>query len=160
WRSSSPGCTSPTSRGWPPGRSPATSSIASCAGGKSSKSGRPRRRKRGGRRVGKREQPAGPSMNTPSHVGKQLSGMTGAPRTAGATRVFPRRQVWAWPILAAVVLAAVGWWVHRSVEQAMREKLAGDLTTILNADVEALRVWTKDQQAIAQSLARLPALRG
>jgi hypothetical protein len=99
-------------------------------------------------------------MNTPRQIGKQLSGMTGSARTAGATRAFLRRQVWAWPIVAALLLAAVGWWVHRSVEQAMREKLAGELMTILNADVEALRVWTKDQQAIARSLARLPALRG
>jgi hypothetical protein len=41
----------------------------------------------------------------------------------------------------------------------MREKLAGELTTILNADVEALLVWTRNQQAIARSLARSPALR-
>jgi hypothetical protein len=99
-------------------------------------------------------------MNTPRQVGKRLSGITGSPHTVGAARAFLRRQVWAWPIVAALLLGAVGWWVHRSVERAMREKLAGDLTTILNADVEALRVWTKDQQAIAQSLARLPALRG
>ena len=41
----------------------------------------------------------------------------------------------------------------------MQEKLAGELTTILNADVEALRCGTKDQEAIARSLARLPDLR-
>jgi hypothetical protein len=43
-----------------------------------------------------------------------------------ATRVFLRRQLWAWPLLATLVLGAVGWWVNRSVEAAMREQLAGE----------------------------------
>ena len=41
----------------------------------------------------------------------------------------------------------------------MRDKLAGELKTILDADVQALLLWTRDQEAIARSLARSPALR-
>jgi hypothetical protein len=98
-------------------------------------------------------------MTTPRHCGKRLSELTGLSGSLGATRTVLRRQLWLWPVLAALVLGAVGWWVNRSVEAAMREELAGQLTTILNADVEALRIWTKDQEAIARSLARMPALR-
>src|SRR5262245_39536355 len=98
-------------------------------------------------------------MNPPNQISKRLTGMPGLPSSPGATRMALGRHRWVWPIIVALLLGAVGWWVHESVEEAMREKLAGDLTTILNADVEALRVWTKDQKAIAQSLAGLPALR-
>src|SRR6266404_4438897 len=98
-------------------------------------------------------------METAKHVRKQLTGLSGFTPSLGATRSALRRQLWIWPVLAALLLGGVGWLVHRSVEDAMREKLAGELTTILNADVEALRLWTKDQEAIARSLARLPDLR-
>jgi hypothetical protein len=97
-------------------------------------------------------------MNTPSHVGKQLSLQSRLSGSLAATGTTLRRQLWVWPIIAALLLAGLGWWVHRSVESAMRQELAGQLTTILNADVEALRVWTKDQEAIARSLARMPVL--
>jgi hypothetical protein len=93
------------------------------------------------------------------HLRKQLTGAGGSSQALGATRAALRRHLWVWPVVAALVLGGVGWWVHGSVEEAMRENLAGQLTTILNADVEALRAWTKDQEAIARSLARLPALR-
>src|SRR4051812_46535267 len=98
-------------------------------------------------------------MKTASRIGKRLSGVSGLSGSLGATRTILRRQLWLWPVLAAVLLGAVGWWVHRSVEQAMREEMAGQLTTILNADVEALRTWIKDQEAIARSLTRMPSLR-
>src|SRR5690242_15612030 len=97
-------------------------------------------------------------MNTLSHVGKQLSLQSRLSGSLTATGATLRRQLWVWPIIAALLLGGVGWWVHRSVESAMRQELAGQLTTILNADVEALRVWTKDQEAIARSLARMPVL--
>src|SRR4051794_18277112 len=98
-------------------------------------------------------------MTTAGHVRKRLSGATGLSASLGGTRAALRRQLWLWPVLAALLLGAVGWWVNRSLEMVMREELAGQLTTILNADVEALRIWTRDQEAIARSLARIPALR-
>jgi hypothetical protein len=97
-------------------------------------------------------------METAKHIQKQLTGVSGFSHSLGATRSVLRRQLWIWPAIAAVLLAGVGWLVHRSVENAMRKNLAGGLTTILNADVEALRLWTKDQTAIAQALARAPGL--
>jgi hypothetical protein len=100
------------------------------------------------------------TMNTPDRISPQvadlsttLSGSPPAPRTP------PRRRHWLWPLIAALLLGGLGWWVHHAVEEVLREDLAGQLTTILSADVEALRVWIKDQQAIARSLASLPALR-
>ena len=60
---------------------------------------------------------------------------------------FVRKQLWIWPLLLALVLGVVGVWVRNTVEDAMKAKLAAELKTILNADVEALRLWLKGQQS-------------
>src|SRR5262249_55467858 len=98
-------------------------------------------------------------MTTARQIGKRLPGGSGPSGSLGATRTVLGRQRWLWPVLAAILLGVLGWWVHRSVERSMRQALADQLTTILNADVQALRTWTRDQEAIARSLARLPSLR-
>jgi hypothetical protein len=98
-------------------------------------------------------------MDSASPILEKRSGVTGMSRSLSASRVHLRRRLWIWPILAAVMLGGVGWWVHYSVEEAMRQNLADELMTILNADVEALQVWTSDQKAIARSVAESPAVR-
>jgi eukaryotic-like serine/threonine-protein kinase len=79
-------------------------------------------------------------------------------RVAGTTSVraagrFLRRQLWAWPLIAAVILGGAGLFVHRSVERAMRAQREAELTTIRDADVEALRVWMVEQGRNAEQLA-------
>ncbi len=63
-----------------------------------------------------------------------------------ATARFLRRQLWAWPIIAAILLGGVGWWVDRSVEGAMREQRATDLNVMVDSSVEALRIWINEQK--------------
>src|SRR5262245_17547124 len=99
-------------------------------------------------------------MDTPNKINKRLSGVPGLSGSMKLTRATLKKQLWLWPVVAALLFAGVGCWVHRSVEGAMRETLAGALRTDLNAEGGALGVWTKDQQAIARSLARSPALQG
>jgi tRNA A-37 threonylcarbamoyl transferase component Bud32 len=76
--------------------------------------------------------------------------LPGSLRTA---RRFMSRHLWVWPVIAAVLLGGVGWWVHDSMERAMRKQMADGLTTILNADVTSLRTWMKEQESNAQILA-------
>jgi hypothetical protein len=64
-----------------------------------------------------------------------------------------RKQLWVWPILAALLLGVIGRWISRSVESAMREKRVAELTTVLNADVAALRVWMTEQAIDAEFIA-------
>src|SRR5579862_4778492 len=63
------------------------------------------------------------------------------------------RHLWVWPLLAALVLGAVGYWVRNRVEGATRAELASRLQTLLNADIAALRLWFSEKQADAKSFA-------
>lgn len=69
------------------------------------------------------------------------------------TRVLLRRRVWIWPLLAAVAMAGVGYWIRTAVESALQTTLAAELRTLLDADVAALRIWLKQQETNAQTVA-------
>jgi len=94
-----------------------------------------------------------PAQISRSHVGRltgQVSRFFGKLSAARATSRFLRRQLWAWPIVAALVLGVAGWWVSRNVEDAMREQRVEMLTTILDADIAALKAWVKDHTGNAK----------
>src|SRR5579862_6246851 len=63
------------------------------------------------------------------------------------------RHLWVWPLLAALVLGAVGYWVRNRVEGATRAELASRLQTLLNADIAALRLWFSERESDAKSFA-------
>lgn len=70
-----------------------------------------------------------------------------------ATTKFFRRQLWAWPTIAALVIGGAGWGVNTAVESTLREQRADAMTTILRADVEALRGWVKREEQVASQIA-------
>lgn len=70
-----------------------------------------------------------------------------------ATAKFLRRQLWVWPIIAAVLFGGAGWWVFHSVENAMRDERSTDLNVMVETSVAALHVWMDDQRDNAQLLA-------
>ncbi len=76
-----------------------------------------------------------------------------------ATGRFLRRQLWAWPVIAAVLFGGAGLWVHRSVERAMQRQRIDTLTTIIDADVTALQTWMADQRHAAELIASDEQLR-
>jgi len=61
--------------------------------------------------------------------------------------------MWLWPIVAAIGIGLIGWWVRAKVESALKQKMAGELQTILKAEVKALEIWFKAQKANAATLA-------
>lgn len=75
-----------------------------------------------------------------------------------ATAKFLRRQLWAWPAIAAVLIGGAGYWVNASIESALREQRAATMTTILKADVEALKEWVRKEEQSAGQLAEHPEL--
>src|SRR5262249_31093501 len=66
--------------------------------------------------------------------------------TLQATTRFFRRQLWAWPIIAALLFGGAGWWVHHSVENAMRDQRAIDLNAMVDASAKAVTVWMGEQR--------------
>lgn len=76
-----------------------------------------------------------------------------------STGRFIRRQIWTWPLIAAALLGAISWWVSRSVETAMRQQRINELTTVLEADVAALRGWIENQRATSELVAADNSLR-
>jgi eukaryotic-like serine/threonine-protein kinase len=80
-------------------------------------------------------------------------------RSFRVTSTFLRRQLWVWPLIAAVVLAGLAWWVNDAVETVMRKQVAAELTAIRDADVTALRVWMKQQEADVKVLAMSDRIR-
>ncbi len=68
--------------------------------------------------------------------------------------LFFKRQLWIWPLIAAGMLAAIGFWVRSRVESAITAKLASELKAVLNADVAGLEIWLEAQKSNASSAAR------
>lgn len=75
------------------------------------------------------------------------------------TNGFMRRQLWIWPLLAAVILAFVGFWVRGKMEAAIKTQISGNLKTILAANTEALRAWVTTMKSQAEIFAQDRRLR-
>jgi hypothetical protein len=76
------------------------------------------------------------------------------------TQGFMRRQLWIWPLLAAIILGFVGVWVRNRMEAAIKTQISGNLTTILNANTEALRAWVATMKSEAELFAGDDRVRG
>jgi hypothetical protein len=77
-----------------------------------------------------------------------------------ATASFLRRHLYTVPVLLAILLGLVGWWVSATVEKGMRRQTRNELETLLNSNVTALEVWMQEQEANAESLAVMEGLVG
>jgi hypothetical protein len=94
----------------------------------------------------------------------RLTRLIGHSISLQATGRFLRQQLWAWPIIAAILLLIAGLWVNNAVEQSMRQQRENELTTILHADIAALRAWIADQSSTTELISRdeqlLPLVQG
>jgi serine/threonine protein kinase len=80
-------------------------------------------------------------------------GQTTFGRTLNQTSVVLRKQLWIWPILAVVLLAAIGYGVSSAIRETMRANLQSELQTLLNVEVSMLEKWLRLQESNAESLA-------
>ncbi|HTL18398.1 MAG TPA: serine/threonine protein kinase, partial [Patescibacteria group bacterium] len=63
------------------------------------------------------------------------------------------KHLWVWPLVGAVALGLVGFWVRQRVEGATRAELASRLQTLLNADIAALKLWFSERESDVKSFA-------
>jgi hypothetical protein len=83
----------------------------------------------------------------------RVPGAFGGVATVQATGRFLRRQLWTWPIMAAVLFAGAGWWVHHAIENVMREQRISELNAMVDASATSVRVWMKEQRINVQLIA-------
>lgn len=77
----------------------------------------------------------------------------------GRTGHFFQHQIWIWPIVAAVGLGSLGWFVRAKVERSIKAGLDSQLALIRDMEVSALRHWAAGQIATVTQLSREPAIR-
>src|SRR5438445_4743412 len=99
------------------------------------------------------------SRSAVGRVSGAVSRLFGSGPTLQATGRFLRRQLWAWPIFAAVFFGGTGWWVHQAVESAMRDQRATVLNAMVDASDNSLRVWMGEQKVNVQLIAEDEQLR-
>jgi hypothetical protein len=70
-----------------------------------------------------------------------------------------RTRAWLYPLLATLVVATVGGWAYHALEDSLQRHVREELQTILDADVEALKIWMDFHLGTAKRLAADPQIR-
>lgn len=98
-----------------------------------------------------------PFLRTHSSSLAPAAHMTWAARSVSKnfarTREFLSRRLWAWPIIAVFLLLFLGWAVHGSIENTMRENLESQLQTLNDVEVAMLRTWMIGHENNAKTVA-------
>lgn len=66
------------------------------------------------------------------------------------------KRLWVWPLVGAMIISVIGYWVRSRVDETTRAELASRLQTVLNADIAALRLWFTEREYDAKSFASDP----
>ncbi|WP_397568829.1 serine/threonine protein kinase [Schlesneria sp. T3-172] len=93
-----------------------------------------------------------------SHIGRASRLFTSDTKLQ-ATGRFLRREIWAWPLIAAVLFGGLGYWISGAVEAVMHQERSEELSVIADATVNALEIWIDDQRTIARLFAEDRELR-
>jgi hypothetical protein len=100
------------------------------------------------------------SLRRSLHRGSHAAGgghMTWASRslshTFTTTRLFLKKQLWIWPIIAIVVLSALAWGIDRAIEVTMKANITSALQTLLDTETGMLLRWMKTQESNAEAMA-------
>lgn len=74
-------------------------------------------------------------------------------RTISRTKLFLRKQIWIWPIIAVVLLSVIGFAVRSAIESTMRANLESQLDTVLRLQTEMLKTWFHVQESNIETAA-------
>ncbi len=78
---------------------------------------------------------------------------------ASRTGVFLKKQIWIWPVVAAVLLATLGALVSRAVETTMKDSLQSQLQSLLSVETAMLENWANTHSTNAASIANSQSIR-
>ena len=98
-------------------------------------------------------------LDAPSRIGRHSSTGTRVTRSLSLGFGLLRKNLWLWPLLAALALVAAGLWLRSSIETAMREDMAEEVQTLLNTSVAAVELWMNTEQVQAQQVANETEIR-
>ncbi len=87
-------------------------------------------------------------------IQRQLSTEAGSAAPASPTRK------WAVPLIAALIVTAVGIWTNRTIIGFIKKQVSSELQTILNTEVAALEMYLTSQEKAVQTLASDLDVRG
>jgi eukaryotic-like serine/threonine-protein kinase len=73
--------------------------------------------------------------------------------TLTSTRLFLKKQLWLWPIIAVVLLSALGLGVHRAIESTMKANLQSEMQTLLGVERAMVERWMATQERNAEAMA-------
>ena len=72
----------------------------------------------------------------------------------GSTRLGEiGRRSWVTPLLAAIVLGAVGYWAASTIERSMKADLKEELTTLSDAAIAAVSTWLEGHRRVVTFIA-------
>ena len=93
-------------------------------------------------------------------AGEKIVSEPGARRaasTSGVGRLFKdRRRRRLWMVAAAILLGVLGLWTRARVEQILHRVVASQLTTVRDAQVQALNIWIRERMAQLKLVAEDP----
>ena len=69
------------------------------------------------------------------------------------------KLLWLLPLAIAGLVALLGWWGNHRLREIIEDELGEDLQSTLNANVNALEIWTTNQMKMANTLAEEPTVR-
>ncbi|QDT75856.1 serine/threonine protein kinase [Lacipirellula limnantheis] len=72
--------------------------------------------------------------------------------TLTTTRLFLKKQLWLWPIIAVVLLSTLGFIVHRAIESTMKANLKSELQTLLEVERAMVERWMATQERNAEAM--------
>lgn len=92
----------------------------------------------------------------PGHAVSQAGALF---RQSALSKAFKtRRRFWIWPLLAAVLLMATGWYAQCRVEAVLKEELHSRLQVILDTVIVGQEAWFEDQKNEVRAIARIEEL--
>jgi hypothetical protein len=95
-----------------------------------------------------------PSLDGKGKAGAHMTFATSSVgRSLSRTGLFLRKQLWIWPILAVVLLTAIGLVVRRAIETTMKDSLRSQVSSMLDVEAAMLDTWFNEQKSDAEAMA-------